>query len=58
MNEDKFIDVLTRGTTIPEPVEWTRLSEEYKVYYKNNRWQIPDTDWGAVVLDYVNKTTK
>jgi hypothetical protein len=55
MTEEDFIDVLTRGTQTPEPVEWTRLTEEYQVYYKNNRWQIPDTDWGRVVLDHVNK---
>ena len=58
MTEDKFIDVLTRGTQIAEPPEWALLSEEYKKYYWSNRWQIPDTDWGAVVLDYVNKANK
>ena len=62
MNKDKFIDILTNGKQIPEPPEWTRLSPEYKIYYKNNCWQIPIDNgphaWGKVVLDYVNKINK
>ena len=59
MNEDKFIDVLSRGS---EPVEWTRLAPWYKEYYKINPWQIPIDNgpyaWGKVVLNYVNKINK
>jgi hypothetical protein len=59
MNEDRFIDVLSRGLQIPEPVEWTRLTQQYQEYYKTNPWQIPIDNgphaWGKVVLNYVNK---
>lgn len=57
MNEDKFIDVLTNGLGIPEPVEWTRLPDELKQVYMNNLYSIPIDDngfaWGKIVLDYV-----
>lgn len=62
MTEDEFVDVLSKGLGIPEPIEWTRLPDELKQIYMNNIYSIPIDDgpfaWGKRVLDYVSAVKK